>query len=200
MYGSRAAGAQMDERDHLRSTVLIISKSLSRLKVGLFEALKDVRRWLMTHSRIEQTTASLTRWATMKKYISCNLIWVIKHLYDKATSPVLFYGSIEDWFWTTLYSSPPFSKIKDHDRCLRFRRSWRHCHHWTLWRQNNHQSPLCWWHWQLSRRGRTGKLSWVSWQSLHSTEISAEKIKLMTNNTDGINSEIKVNEMDRSFR
>ena len=21
-----------------------------------------------------------------------------KHLYDKATSPVLFYGSIEDWF------------------------------------------------------------------------------------------------------
>ena len=98
MYGSRAAGAQMDERDHLRSTVLIISKSLSRLKVGLFEALKDVRRWLMTHSRIEQTTASLTRWATMKKYISCNLIRVIKHLYDKATSPVLFYGSIEDWF------------------------------------------------------------------------------------------------------
>ena len=27
----------------------------------------------------------------------------------------------------------------------------------------------CWWHWWLSRRGRTsGKFSWASWQSLHS--------------------------------
>ena len=27
--------------------------------------------------------------------------------------------------------------------------------------------PLCRWHWWLSRRGRTGKFIWASWQSLH---------------------------------
>ena len=38
-------------------------------------------------------------WATMKKYnISTNLIRVIKHLYYKATSAVLFNDSIRDWF------------------------------------------------------------------------------------------------------
>ena len=42
-------------------------------------------------------------WATMKKYnISTNLIQVIKNLYDKATSAVLFNSSIEDWFRTTV--------------------------------------------------------------------------------------------------
>ena len=42
-------------------------------------------------------------WATMKKYnFSTNLIHVIKNLYSKATSAVLFNSSIEDWFRTTL--------------------------------------------------------------------------------------------------
>ena len=42
-------------------------------------------------------------WATMKKYnISTNLIQVIKNLYNKATSAVLFNGSIGDWFRTTV--------------------------------------------------------------------------------------------------
>ena len=37
-------------------------------------------------------------WATMKKYnISINLIQVIKNLYNKATSPVLFNSSIGEW-------------------------------------------------------------------------------------------------------
>ena len=41
--------------------------------------------------------------ATMKKYnISTNLIQVIKNLYNKATSAVLFNGSIGDWFRTTV--------------------------------------------------------------------------------------------------
>ena len=41
-------------------------------------------------------------WATMKKYnISTKLIRVIKNLYDKATSAVLFNSSIGDWFRTT---------------------------------------------------------------------------------------------------
>ena len=39
----------------------------------------------------------------MKKYnISTNLIQVIKNLYNKATSAVLFNGSIGDWFRTTI--------------------------------------------------------------------------------------------------
>ena len=38
-------------------------------------------------------------WASMKKYnISTNLIQVIKNLYNKATSAILFNGSIGDWF------------------------------------------------------------------------------------------------------
>ncbi|WP_419633809.1 reverse transcriptase domain-containing protein, partial [Thiolapillus sp.] len=42
-------------------------------------------------------------WATMKKYnISTNLIQAIKNLYNKATSAVLFNGSIGDWFRTTV--------------------------------------------------------------------------------------------------
>ena len=42
-------------------------------------------------------------WATMKKYnISANLIRVIKNLYNKTASAVLFNGSIGDWFRTTV--------------------------------------------------------------------------------------------------
>ena len=41
-------------------------------------------------------------WAIMKKYnIRANLIRVIKNLYDKATSAVLFNSSVGDWFRTT---------------------------------------------------------------------------------------------------
>ena len=39
----------------------------------------------------------------MKKYnISTNLIQVIKNLYNKATSAVLFNSSVGDWFRTTV--------------------------------------------------------------------------------------------------
>ena len=42
-------------------------------------------------------------WATMKKYnISANLIGVIRNLYDKDTSAVLFNSSVGDWFQTTV--------------------------------------------------------------------------------------------------
>ena len=41
-------------------------------------------------------------WPTKKMYkISTNLIRVIKNLYNKATSAVLFNSSIGDWFRTT---------------------------------------------------------------------------------------------------
>ena len=38
----------------------------------------------------------------MKKYFSTNLIQVIKNLYNKATSAVLFNSSMGDWFRTTV--------------------------------------------------------------------------------------------------
>ena len=42
-------------------------------------------------------------WATTKKYnISTNLTRVIRNLYDKATSAVLFNSSMTDWFQTTV--------------------------------------------------------------------------------------------------
>ena len=41
-------------------------------------------------------------WATMKYNSSTNLIQVIKNLYKKATSAVLFNSSIGDWFRTTV--------------------------------------------------------------------------------------------------
>ena len=42
-------------------------------------------------------------WATTKKYnISTNLIQVIKNLYNKASSAVLFNGAKGDWFRTTV--------------------------------------------------------------------------------------------------
>ena len=41
-------------------------------------------------------------WETMKKYISTNLNQVIKNLYNKATSAVLFNSSIGNWFRTTV--------------------------------------------------------------------------------------------------
>ena len=83
-------------------------------------------------------------WATMKKCnISTNLIRVIKNLYDKTTSAVLFNSSIGDRFRTTVgvqqgcLLSPLFLEKIMADA---LRRSKRHRQHW---RQNNHQSPLC---------------------------------------------------------
>lgn len=41
-------------------------------------------------------------WATMRKYnISPDIVRVIQHLYDKATSAVLHNGATRDWFRTT---------------------------------------------------------------------------------------------------
>ena len=86
-------------------------------------------------------------WATMKKYnISTNLIQVINSLYNKATSAVLFNGSIGDWFRTTVgvrqrcLLSPTLFNIFLEKIMTDAVRSRRHCQHW---RQNNHQPLLC---------------------------------------------------------
>ena len=88
-------------------------------------------------------------WATMKKYnISKNLIQVIKSLFNKANSAVLFNGGVGDWFRTTVgvrqgcLLSPTLFNIllertmtgalEDHEGTVS-----------QHWRQNNHQPPLC---------------------------------------------------------
>ena len=110
----------------------------------------------------------------MRKYdISTNLIRVIKNLYNKATSAVLFNSSVGNWFWTTvgvrrgcLLSPILFDIFLERIMTDTFEDHEKHC---QQWRQNNHQSPLSWWHRWLSRRGRrTGKFSWASRQNLHS--------------------------------
>ena len=50
----------------------------------------------------------------MKKYnISTNLIQVIKNLYDKATSAVLFNSSIGDWYRTTVSVDRWFERMTE---------------------------------------------------------------------------------------
>ena len=140
-------------------------------------------------------------WATMKKYnISTNLIQVIKNLYSKATSAALFNGNIGDWFRTTvgvrqgcLLSPTLFNIFLERIMTDAL---------------EDHESTV-------SIGGRTttnflfaddiddlageeeGLANLVKALDKASTaygmEISAEKTKLMTNNTSGINTEIKVN-------
>ena len=137
----------------------------------------------------------------MKKCnISTNLIQVIKNLYNKATSAVLFNSSIGDWFRTTvgvrqgcLLSPTLFNTFLE--RIITD----------TL---ENHEGTV-------SIRGRAitnlrfaddiDGLAGEEEEMANLVErldrastadgmgISAEKTKLMTNNTSGINTEIKVN-------
>ena len=97
---------------------------------------------------------------------------------------------------STLTHLLPHISGEDHDR--RLRRTRRHCQHW---RQNNYQSSLA-----DDIDGLVGEKEEVAKlverldkaSTAYGMEISAEKTKLMTNNTSGINTEIKVT--DRSLR
>ena len=137
-------------------------------------------------------------WATMKKYnISTNLIRVIKNLFNKATSAVLFNSSIGDWFRTTVgvrqgcLLLPTLFNIflerimtdafEDHEgiggrtiTSLRFADD--------IYGLAGEEEELA------NLVERLDKASTV-----YGMEISAEKTKLMTNNASGINTEIKVN-------
>ena len=140
-------------------------------------------------------------WATMKKYIiSTNLIQIIKNLYNKAASAVLFNGSIGDWFRTTvgvrqgcLFSPTLFNIFLERIMTDAL---------------ENHEGTV-------SIGGRTitnlrfaDDINGLAGDeeelanliecldkafTAYGMEISAEKTKLMTNNTNGINTEIKVN-------
>ena len=134
-------------------------------------------------------------WATMKKYnISTNLIRVIKNFYDKATSAVPFNSSIGDLFRTTVgvpLLSPTLLNIflegimtdasEDHEgtggRTI------------TSLRFADNIDGLAGEEEELANLvERLDKAS-----TAYGIEISAEMTKLMTNNTSGVKTEIKVN-------
>ncbi|KAI0240103.1 hypothetical protein LSAT2_009185 [Lamellibrachia satsuma] len=140
-------------------------------------------------------------WATMKKYnIGSKLVRTIEHLYDNATSAVTFNSSIGDWFRTTvgvrqgcLLSPTLFNIFLERIMTDAL---------------ENHQGTV-------SIGGRTiTNLRFADdidglagdeqelvnlvehlekTSSSYGMEISAEKTKLMTNSTQGISTEVKVN-------
>ena len=137
----------------------------------------------------------------MKKCnISTNLIQVIKNLYNKAASAVLFNGTIGDWFRTTvgvrqgcLLSPTLFNiflertmtdAIEDHEGTISI--GGRTI---TNLRYTDDIDGLAGKEEELAKL--VERLDKVS--TAYGMEISAEKTTLMTNNTSGINTEIKVN-------
>ncbi|KAI0221682.1 hypothetical protein LSAT2_027035 [Lamellibrachia satsuma] len=140
-------------------------------------------------------------WATMRKYnIGSKLVRTIEHLYDNATSAVTFNSSIGDWFRTTvgvrqgcLLSPTLFNIFLERIMTDAL---------------ENHQGTV-------SSGGRTiTNLRFADdidglagdeqelvnlvehlekTSSSYGMEISAEKTKLMTNSTQGISTEVKVN-------
>ena len=137
----------------------------------------------------------------MKKYnISTNLIHVIKNLYNKASSADLFNGSMGDWFRTTVgvqqgcLLSPTLFNIflerimtdalEDHEGTVSI--GGRSI---TNLRFADDIDGLAGEEEKLANLvERLDKAS-----TAYGMEISAEKTKLMTNNTSCINTEIKVN-------
>ena len=137
----------------------------------------------------------------MKKYISTNIIRVIKNLYDKAASAVFFNSSIGDWFRTTAavrqeyLLSPTLFNIfqerimtdafEDHEGTVSI--GGRTI---TNLRFADDIDGLAVEEEELAKLvERLDKAS-----TAYGMEISVEKTKLMTKNTSGINAEIKLNE------
>ena len=131
----------------------------------------------------------------MKKYnFNTILIQVIKHLYDKASSLVLFNSSIGDWFRTTVGVRPGFllsstlfniflerimtDALEDHEGTVRIEGrtiiNLRFAD--DIARLAGEEEELA---------NLVEPLDKAS--TAYGMEISAEKTKLMTNNTSGIN-------------
>ena len=150
-------------------------------------------------SRPAVTTIFFFLLATVKKYnISTNFIQVIKNLCDKATSAVLFNNSVGDWFQTA---------VGVRQRCLLLPNLF------SIFLEKIMTDALEDHEGSVSIGGRTitnlrfaddidglegeAELAKIDCLGKASTaygiEISAGKTILMTNNTSGINTEIKVN-------
>ena len=139
-------------------------------------------------------------WATLRAYnINANLINVIQQLYDRASSAVYLNGSVGDWFRTTvgvrqgcLLSPTLFNvflerimteALEDHIGTVSI--GGRTI---TNLRFADDIDGLAGEEQELAKL--VERLDTTS--AAYGMEISAEKTKLMTNNTDGINADIKV--------
>ena len=138
----------------------------------------------------------------MKKcYISTNLnLTVIKSIYDKATSAVLFNSSIQDWFRTTVgvqqgcLLSPTFFNIFLERITIDTLRD----HEGTVSIGGRTITNLCFADDIKGLAGEEEELAKLvecldKASTAYSMQISAEKTKLMTNKTSGINTDIQVN-------
>ena len=137
----------------------------------------------------------------MKRYnISTNLIRVIKNLCDKATSAVLFNNSIGDWFRTTagvrqgfLLSPTIFNIFLERTMTDALE---NHKGTFSIGGRTITNLPFA-----DDISGSAGEEEELATlvehlnkdSTAYGTEVSAEKTKLMTNNTSSINKEIKVN-------
>ena len=142
-----------------------------------------------------------TLWATVRKYnIGVNLVRDIEHLYDKATSAVLMNDTLGEWFLTTIgvrqgcilshtlfnicFDRIMTDAIEDHEGTVsiggRTIKHLRFAYYIDgLTGDEQELAEL------VSRLDNTS--------ASYGMEISAEKTKLMTNNTNGINKKITVN-------
>jgi hypothetical protein len=139
-------------------------------------------------------------WATMRLYnINANLITIIEHLYDKATSAVCFNGNIGDWFRTSvgvrqgcLLSPTLFNIFLE-----RIMYDALEKHEGTVSIGGRALTNLRFADDIDGLAGKEQELASLV-ESLDKTsaaygmEINAEKTKLMTNNAKGISSDIRV--------
>ena len=142
-------------------------------------------------------------WAIKKYNINTNLIQVIKSLYNKATTAVLFNNSIGDWFRTTdgvrqgcLLSTTLFDIRRE-----RIMTDALEDHEETVSDGGRTITNLRFADDVNGSAGEKEKLANFverldKASKAYGMAISAEKTKLMTNNTSGINTEIKVNEQN----
>ena len=151
-------------------------------------------------------------WATMRKYnIGSKLVRTIEHLYDNATSAVIFNSSIGDWFRTTvgvrqgcLLSPTLFNIFLERIMTDALR---------------NHQGTVSIGGRTITKRRFADDIDGLAadeqelanlverhekTSTSYGMEISAENTKLMMNNTQGISTQVKVNgqrlETVQSFR
>ena len=136
----------------------------------------------------------------MKKHdLSNNLIRVIKNLYDKATSAVLFNSNIGDWFRTTVgvRQGCLLSPLLFNIFLERITTDALEDHEGTVSIGGRRITNLCV---ADDIDGLAGEEELTNLierldkaSTAYSMKISAKKTKLMTNNTSSINTEIKVN-------
>ena len=133
-----------------------------------------------------------------EKYISTNLIQVIKNLYNKATSAVLFNSSIGDWFCTTVgvQQGCLLSPILFNIFLQRIMTDALEDHEGTVSIGGRTITNLCFADDIDRLAGEEEELANLvehldKASTAYGMEISAEKTKLTTNNTSGINTEVK---------